>query len=490
MNEEAIKKLPFSILAEQALLGSILIDPASLVQVSDTVNASDFYISEHRAIFSAMLHLSTSSHDIDLVTLLDTLEKDKVYTKRDDAEGYIRTLTDSVPNALNIKDYARIVIEKSLMRQLIEACASISEKAYSDQEKVNEVLEYAAGLISNISMGRDTRNFKDLKTLLATVYRNLSELQQNPGSFEGTKTGYSGLDRMLAGIGETDFVLIGARPGMGKTSFALNIATNVALLTGKKVAVFSLEMSDEQLASRILSSTAMVDSYSLRTGNISQADWAKLAAAVDKLSPARILIDDTSDISVSAMKAKLRREGNIGMVVIDYLQLMHGEKRTDNRVLEVAEITRGLKLLAKDLKVPVICCSQLSRGTEGRNSKRPMLSDLRESGSIEQDADSVIFIYRDEYYDDKKNSAPITEEAPVVEIIIAKNRHGSTGTVKMNWLGKYTTFYSAEDEHGDQDAPPEYATRASDAPYPNTPIPQVPTPDTPPPAAPGGLSPF
>ncbi|MCQ2353976.1 MAG: replicative DNA helicase [Clostridia bacterium] len=490
MNEEAIKKLPFSILAEQALLGSVLIDPAALVQISDTVNASDFYISEHRAIYSAMLHLSGASRDIDLVTLLDTLEKEKVYTRRDDAESYIRTLTDSVPNALNIRDYARIVIEKSLMRQLIEACSSITEKAYSDQEKVNDVLDYAAGLISNISMGRDTRNFKDLKTLLAKVYRDLSELQQNPGSFEGTKTGYSGLDRMLAGIGQTDFVLIGARPGMGKTSFALNIATNVALQTGKKVAIFSLEMSDEQLATRILSSTAMVDSYALRTGNISQSDWSKLAAAVDKLSPARILIDDTSDISVSAMKAKLRREGNIGMVVIDYLQLMHGEKHSDNRVLEVAEITRGLKLLAKDLKVPVLCCSQLSRGTEARTSKRPMLSDLRESGSIEQDADSVIFIYRDEYYDEKKNSEPITEEAPVVEIIIAKNRHGSTGTVNMHWLGKYTTFYSAENDHGDEDAPPEYASRTGDIPVPSTPIPQPPVPDAPPPETSSGMPPF
>ena len=473
MNEEAIRKLPFSIFAEQALLGSIIIDPESIVQVSDTVNSSDFYISEHRAIYSAMLRLSGANHDIDVVTLLDALESDQVYSRRDDAESYIRTLTDSVPNALNIKDYARIVIEKSLMRQLIEACGNISERAYSEQEKVGDVLEYASGLISNIAMGRDTRSFKELKVLLASVYRALTELQQNPGSFEGTKTGYGNLDRMLAGIGDSDFVLIGARPGMGKTSFALNIATNVALMTNKKVAIFSLEMSDEQLATRILSSTAMVDSYSLRTGNISQADWSKLASAIDKLSPARIIIDDTSDITVSEMKAKLRREGNIGMVVIDYLQLMHGKKSTDNRVQEVAEITRGLKLLAKDLRVPVICCSQLSRSTEGRNTKKPQLSDLRESGSIEQDADSVIFIYRDDYYDDKKNSEPVTEEAPVAEIIIAKNRHGSTGTVKLNWLGKYTTFYALEEEHGDGDAPPEYASRASDAPPPSYPIPDA-----------------
>lgn len=490
MNEGNLgyKKLPFSMLAEQSLLGSILIDPQSMIKISDRVAPSDFYISEHKAIYSAMLHLTGSASEIDLVTLLDTLEKDKVYQKRDDAEGYIRTLADSAPTALNIEDYARIVIEKSLMRQLIEACDNISERAYSEQEKASDVIEYAGGLISNISMGRDTRNFKDLATLLVSVYRSLNELQQNPGAFEGTKTGYADLDRVLAGIGQTDLVLIGARPGMGKTAFALNIAVNVARLYQKKVAIFSLEMSDEQLATRILSSTAMVDSYGLRTGSLTQSDWEKLASAVDRLAPARILIDDTSNITVSGMKAKLRREGDVGLVVIDYLQLMQGEKHTDNRVLEVADITRSLKLMAKELRVPVICLSQLSRGTEGRNSKRPMLSDLRESGSIEQDADTVIFIYRDEYYKDsdpKAAKAAQNGETPVAEIIVAKNRHGSLDTVKLNWIGKYTTFYALDDKR--DDAPPEYFDRKQDVPPPSLPIPDVPTdaplPDAPPPDA-------
>lgn len=496
MNEGNIgyKKLPFSMLAEQSLLGSILIDPQSMIKISDRVSPSDFYISEHKAIYSAMLRLSGSSSDIDIVTLLDTLEKDKVYQKRDDAEGYIRTLADSAPSALNIEDYARIVIEKSLMRQLIEACENISERAYSDQERANDVIEFANGLLNNISMGRDTRSFKDLATVLISVFRNLNELAQNPGAFDGIKTGYGDLDRVLAGIGQSDLVLIGARPGMGKTAFALNIAVNVARMTGKKVAIFSLEMSDEQLATRILSSNAMVDSYSLRTGNVSQGDWEKLAGAVDRLSSARILIDDTSNITVSGMKAKLRREGDIGLVIIDYLQLMQGEKHTDNRVLEVADITRNLKLMAKELRVPVICASQLSRGTEGRNSKRPMLSDLRESGSIEQDADTVMFIYRDEYYKDSDPAAAKNAQntdIPVAEIIVAKNRHGSLDTVKLNWLGKYTTFYALDSRLDDADAPPEYLSKTPDAPAPTYPIPDAPPPmDPPPPPPPVEAPPF
>ena len=452
-NTEAIKKLPFALLAEQALLGSILIDPESISQVSDTVRSGDFYISEHRAIYSAMLHLGGANHDIDLITLLDMLEKEKVYD-RESAESYLRTLIDCVPTALNIRDYARIVIEKSLMRQLIEACSQISERAFSEQENVSEVLEYASGKISDIAMGRDTRNFSELSEVLARVYKNLAELQQNPAAFQGINTGYGDLDRLMAGIGKTDFVLIGARPGMGKTSFAMNIAVNVALETKQKVAIFSLEMSDEQLVTRILSSHAMVDSYSLRTGNLTPSDWEKLAGAVDKLMGARILIDDTSNVTVSAMKAKLRREGDVAMVVIDYLGLMNGEKHKDNRVLEVADITRGLKLMAKDLGVPVLCCSQLSRGSADRTDKRPVLTDLRDSGSIEQDADSVIFIYRDEYYKKPSDKDAAATETPVAEIIVAKNRHGSTGTVKMNWLGKYTTFYALDSARSDEDAPP------------------------------------
>ena len=465
MNSDIIKKLPFSMLAEQALLGSILIDPPALTQISDTVRPEDFHLSEHRQIYAAMKQLSLLSRDIDHVTLIDELEKEKVYN-RDEAEIYLRTLADAVPNALNIKDYARIVLEKSLLRRLIESCGKISERAYSEQENVGELIEYAAAQMSEIAMGRDSRGFVTMTSMLEVIFRNLSILYDDPTAFDGIQTGYSDLDNTLAGIGQSDLVLVGARPGMGKTSFCLNIALNYARRTKEKVAIFSLEMSSEQLVTRMLSSYAMVDSYNMRTGRLSTQDWQKLANSVVDLAGVNVLIDDTPNITVSGMKAKLRREGKIGLVVIDYLQLMQGDKHTDNRVQEVADISRNLKLMAKELHVPIICCSQLSRGTEGRTSKRPMLSDLRESGSIEQDADTVIFIYRDEYYmdaSDKKN-IDITK-APVAEIIVAKNRHGSTGTVKLNWIGRYTTFYSIEEKHGD-DAPPDYGAPPPMAPPP------------------------
>ena len=456
MNQDIIKKLPFSMLAEQALLGSILIDPPALTQISDTVRAEDFHLQEHRQIYQAMKQLSLLNHDIDHVTLLDVLEKEKVYN-RDEAEVYLRTLADAVPNALNIKDYARIVLEKSVMRRLIETCGNISERAYSEQENVGELIEYAASQMSEIAMGRDSRGFVTMTSVLETIFRNLSILYDDPNAFDGIQTGYGDLDTTLAGIGQSDLVLVGARPGMGKTSFCLNIATNVAKQTGKNVCIFSLEMSSEQLVQRMLSSYAMVDSYNMRTGRLSTQDWQKLANSVVDLAGVNVLIDDTPNITVSGMKAKLRREGKIGLVVIDYLQLMQGDKHTDNRVQEVADISRNLKLLAKELHVPVICCSQLSRGTEGRTSKRPMLSDLRESGSIEQDADTVIFIYRDEYYMDAGDKSKVDlTKAPVAEIIVAKNRHGSTGTVYLNWIGRYTTFYSIEEKRGDEEAPPDY----------------------------------
>ncbi len=456
MNQDIIKKLPFSMLAEQALLGSILIDPPALTQISDSVRPEDFHLTEHRQIYTAMKQLSLLNHDIDHVTLLDVLEKEKIYN-RDEAEVYLRTLADAVPNALNIKDYARIVLEKSVMRRLIETCGNISERAYSEQENVGELIEYAASQMSEIAMGRDSRGFVTMTSVLETIFRNLSILYDDPNAFDGIQTGYGDLDTTLAGIGQSDLVLVGARPGMGKTSFCLNIALNYARRTKEKVAIFSLEMSSEQLVQRMLSSYAMVDSYNMRTGRLSTQDWQKLANSVVDLAGVNVLIDDTPNITVSGMKAKLRREGKLGLVVIDYLQLMQGDKHTDNRVQEVADISRNLKLLAKELHVPVICCSQLSRGTEGRTSKRPMLSDLRESGSIEQDADTVIFIYRDEYYMDAgdKNKVDVTK-APVAEIIVAKNRHGSTGTVYLNWIGRYTTFYSIEEKRGDEEAPPDY----------------------------------
>ena len=441
MQNELINRLPFSMPAEQSLLGAILIDPVSITQVADLLNSEDFYLEEHKQIYLAMQELFMANSEIDVVTLIDMLVTKGVYNKSG-GEDYIRTLTDAVPDALNIKDYARIVKEKSVLRQLIAACTEISEAAYSEQESVTDIIDHAENLIFNIAQGRDTKGFRHIKDVLGDVYAHLHDLNTNKEATQGTQTGFSALDRVLAGLGKSDLVLVGARPGMGKTSFALNIATNVAKQTKKTVCIFSLEMSADQLVNRVLSSEALVNSYSLRTGELAPNDWENLARAAGELAGCDILIDDTSGMTVTAMKAKLRRVKNLGMVVIDYLGLMSGDKHTDNRVQEVSEISRALKIMAKELMVPIVCCAQLSRGPESRTDKKPMLSDLRDSGAIEQDADTVIFLYRSEYY--KTDEAG--QDTSIAEVIIAKNRHGSTGTVNMGWNGQFTKFVTIADD--------------------------------------------
>ena len=442
MQNELIKRLPFSMPAEQSLLGAILIDPISITQVADMLNSDDFYLEEHKQIYLAMQELFMANSEIDVVTLIDMLVTKGIYNKSG-GEDYIRTLTDAVPDALNIKDYARIVKEKSVLRQLIAACSEISEAAYSEQESVIDIIDHAENLIFNIAQGRDTKGFRHIKDVLGDVYAHLHDLNTNKEATQGTQTGFSALDRVLAGLGKSDLVLVGARPGMGKTSFALNIATNVAKQTKKTVCIFSLEMSADQLVNRVLSSEALVNSYSLRTGELTPADWENLARAAGELAGCDILIDDTSGMTVTAMKAKLRRVKNLGMVIIDYLGLMSGDKHTENRVQEVSEISRSLKIMAKELMVPIVCCAQLSRGPESRTDKKPMLSDLRDSGAIEQDADTVIFLYRSEYY---KTDDPAAQNTSIAEVIIAKNRHGSTGTVNMGWNGQFTKFVTIADE--------------------------------------------
>ena len=437
MNDELVRKLPFSLIAEQSLLGSILVDPEALNDVAEMISPSDFYLNEHMQIYTAMHELFLINKEIDVVTLIDMLVTKGIYSKSG-GEDYIRSLYQSVSNALNVKDYAAIVKNKSLLRKLIGACTEISDKAYSEEGSTEELVDYAQSLIFDIAQGRDTKSFRHIREVIGNVYTNLHTMATEGESAQGTKTGFSGIDNVLAGMGNSDLILVGARPGMGKTSFCLNIATNVALQTGKDVCIFSLEMSAEQLVSRVISSEAMVDSYALRTGKLDTKQWEDIANATTRLASANILIDDTAGISVAGMKGKLRRVQNLGLVVIDYLQLMQSDRRTDNRVQEVAEISRGLKLMAKELNVPIICCSQLSRGPESRTDKRPMLSDLRESGSIEQDADTVIFLYRSEYYDTEAGN----EDGNIAEVIIAKNRHGSQGTVKVGWIGRYKKFRS------------------------------------------------
>lgn len=438
MNEEIIRKLPFSMIAEQSLLGSVLIDPESFNCIADMISASDFYIAEHAQIFTAMHELYITNNEIDIVTLVDMLVKKGIYDKSG-GEDYIRTIGEVVPSALNVKDYAKIVKEKSVLRRLIEACSEISDSAYGEQDEVAHIIDNAENKIFAIAQGRDTKNFVHVRDVLMQVYDRLHLLNTDKEATQGVPTGFSGLDAVLAGMGKSDLILVGARPGMGKTSFALNIGTNVARQTGKKVCIFSLEMSAEQLVTRIVSSEAMIDSHKLRTGELAPEDWDSMAHTAEWLSKCDILIDDTAGITATGMKAKLRRVDNLGLVIIDYLQLMQGDHRNDNRVQEVAEISRALKLMAKELMVPIICCAQLSRGPESRTDKKPMLSDLRDSGAIEQDADVVMFLYRDEYYktDKSEGDAP---ESNIAEVIIAKNRHGSTENVKMGWIGKYTKF--------------------------------------------------
>ena len=436
-DSEILRKLPCSVTAERALLGSILFDPNAITEIAGSIGADDFYVQEHKQIYLAMRELFDASQEIDPVTLIDALVHKGVYEKSG-GEDYIRSLLDATPSAQNIADYTRIVKEESVRRRIIEVCGEISDLSFGEQEGVAQVLDLAQSRFTEIAQGRDSRTFRHISDVLRDVMANLHTLQTDKDAARGTPTGFAGVDKLLVGMGNSDLVLVGARPGMGKTAFALNVATNVALQTGKKVCIFSLEMGAEQLASRMIASEALVDSYRLRSGQIDNDEWKKIADATMRLSATDILIDDTSGITVTAMKAKLRRVENLGLVVIDYLGLMESEQHYDSRALEVSVISRGLKLMAKELRVPILCCAQLSRGPEGRTDKRPQLSDLRDSGAIEQDADVVMFLYREEYYNTSRD--PDQKDGNIAEVIVQKNRHGSTGNVKMAWLPAYTKF--------------------------------------------------
>lgn len=432
------RKLPYSAEAEQSVLGCILIAPEKFSDIAGIVNSEDFYLQEHQQIFRAMQQLFLESRDIDLVTLIDEMVKHGISGSQEEAKNYIRLIAENTPAASNIKDYAKIVHDKSVLRRLINAAEAIAEAAYTEQGAASDLLDWAEQQIFDIAQKNETRDFVHIKDALVNVYDQLHLLATDKEATQGVPTGFSELDHVLVGMGKSDLVLIGARPGMGKTSFALNIAVNVAKRIKKTVAVFSLEMSVQQLVLRMLSAEGLVDSHTLRTGELQTEDWNKLATASAGLSECDILLDDTTGIKVTGMKAKLRRIKNLGLVIIDYLQLMQGERHTENRVVEIGDISRSLKIMAKELNVPVIVCAQLSRGPESRTDKRPMLSDLRDSGAIEQDADTVMFLYRDEYY------AKDPEKANTAECIIAKNRHGETKTVEIGWDGQYTRFFTRE----------------------------------------------
>ena len=445
-----IRQQPVSVEAEQALLGCIIIKPESYDLVGGMITASDFYVDEHKHIFSALTKMYAQSKTIDTVTLVNSLVE---LGLRDEAGGiqYITLLAESVPTTANVKEYATIVKDKAILRTLIGVCEEISEDAYDESNPVRQIIDSAEQKIFNISHNSDTKEFRHIRDVLQNVYKDIEVLQETKGAVNGAKTGFSGLDRMLVQMGKGDLVIVGARPGMGKTSFALNIATNVAKNSKKAVAIFSLEMSGEQLVTRIISSEAMVDSHSLRTGQLRTEDWESLAGVISELSGCDIYIDDTSAITTTEMKSKLRRISNLGLVVIDYIGLMQSTSNSDNRAQLVGEISRNLKVMAKDFGIPFVVCAQLNRGTESRPGagKKPTLADLRDSGSIEQDADIVLFLYREEYYKDISGSDGKdgdVDAANTAEVIIAKNRHGSVGNVKMGWIGQFTKFRTLEQD--------------------------------------------
>ena len=449
-NSSIIKQMPVSIEAEQALLGSIIINPESFDRIGGMINVDDFYLEEHKHIYSALLKMYAQSKMIDTVTLVNALVEEG---DRDEAGGvqYISLIANSVPSVANVKDYARIVKDKAVLRHLISACDEISTDAYEEGAPVRTIVDSAEQKIFNLSHNNETKDFRHIRDILQNVYQDIETLSETGGAVDGAKTGFSGLDRMLVQMGKGDLVIVGARPGMGKTSFALNIATNVAKNTKKSVAIFSLEMSGEQLVTRVLSSEALVDSNRLRTGQLKTEDWDNIASVISSLSGCEIYIDDTSAITTTEMKSKLRRIPNLGLAVIDYIGLMQSTTNTDNRAQQVGEISRNLKIMAKDFGIPIVCCAQLNRGTESRSGdgKKPTLADLRDSGSIEQDADIVLFLYRDEYYKDisgNQGDQNASDSANTAEVIIAKNRHGSVGNVKMGWIGQFTKFRTLEED--------------------------------------------
>ena len=443
MDEELLsRQAPQSLEAEQSVLGSILIDSQCITEVIGILRPEDFYNQQNREIYEAIYTMFNFSQTIDPVTVLDKMREMGVY--HDNSRDYILQLMQITPTAANAQRYANIVRDKAMLRGLAQAATDISETVYSQVGTPAEMLESAEKKIYALRKGERGDSLEHIGTVLHKVFDRLTELSQSDSAIPGLSTGLVDLDARINGLNKSDLLLLAARPAMGKTAFALNICMNVAKKYNKTVAFFSLEMSREQLAMRLMSMESFVDGKKLATGKLEDDEWSKLCMASAALSQTDIRVDDNPSITVAEMNAKCRRLDNLGLVLIDYLQLMTGSgygKNSENRVTVVGEISRALKIMAKELNVPVICLSQLSRAVEGRTDKRPILSDLRESGAIEQDADSVMFLYRDEYYNEN------TEDKGVAECIVAKNRHGETGTVKLQWLPQYQTFADREWKH-------------------------------------------
>lgn len=452
MDNLMLEKLnePYSLEAEQAVLGSILMDPDCFDRVSGILRGADcFYIPQHKEIYNIIAERKMLNQKVDALIVAEALKTSGSY---DDAgaRNYLAQLAASVPSVANVESYAKIVNEKYYLRTLMGAASEMLKSAAEEELPADTIMDAAEQKIYDIRQGAHTSGPVKLADIITNdVYDNLQKLTdpELAAEYKGIPTGFSLLDKYMTGLNRSDLILIGARPAMGKTSFALNLARNVAVQAKKKVVFFSLEMGKEQLAQRMLSTEARVEGRKLRTGELTDDDWQRIAEATVTLSGAELYFDDTANITVPEMKSRVRKMRDVDCVIIDYLQLMTGTKRTESRVQEVSEITRSLKLMAKDLRIPVITCSQLSRSTEGRGkSHKPQLSDLRESGSIEQDADIVLMLYRESYYDSEKDETVVVDNDKA-QVIIAKNRHGGTGEVDLHWNGMYTRFSTPELHH-------------------------------------------
>ncbi|MCB7513632.1 MAG: replicative DNA helicase [Clostridiales bacterium] len=446
-DEFLARQLPHNLEAEQAVLGSMLIDQNCIKDVMDKLQPGDFYLQQNRDIFETMYTMFSYSRPIDPVTVVGEMQKNGTFDENT-TRNYIIQLMDITPTSANVMEYVALVRGKSLLRNVATAAGEITSMVREGSGDPEDVLEVAEQKIYAVRQGRSSQDMAPIGTVLSGVLENIEQLSAEGGRLPGISSGFSAIDAKLSGLNKSDLILLAARPGMGKTSLALNIALNVGKNSGKTVAMFSLEMSKEQLALRLLSSEALVESNRLLTGELRESDWMKVAEAAGVLSRADIRLDDNPLLTVSDMNAKCRRLDNLGLVVIDYLQLMSSaggsmKHSGESRQQAVSDISRMLKIMAKELQVPVLCLSQLSRANEKRDDKRPMLSDLRESGAIEQDADIVLFIFREDYY------SPDSDKRNIAELIVAKNRHGETGKVELKWMPEFTTFDTLEKRFGE-----------------------------------------
>ncbi len=443
MEEITSRITPYNAEAEKSVIGSILMDRECLATVIEYVHSDDFYDPRNRAVFEAIMVLFNLDRPIDVITVAEQLRQNGTFDQVG-GEIYLAEVASAVSTSANVKYYSKITSDYSLRRKLIAVSNDISGLAYEGSESIEKMLDIAEQKVFDVSENKNMSGFVAARDLLSQSFAHISEMASNPNNITGIPTGFTKLDEMISGLNKSNLILIAARPAMGKTSFALNIAHYAAMKANARVGIFSLEMSDEEIINRIWFSEAMVENNKIRSGDMKPNDWERLTLALSKLSSANIYIDDTAAVSPMDMRAKCRRmmaEKGLDLIIVDHIQLMQSSRRTENRQQEITEISRSLKMLAKDLNIPVVALSQLSRASDGRTDKRPMLSDLRESGAIEQDADIVMMLYRDDYYNKD------TERPGEAEVIIAKNRSGSTGTVRLSWQGEFTKFSNIDYQH-------------------------------------------